>query len=139
MIGLFFTFLIFFVMLYIAIIHIYWLRGGLWPGKNYQDLVDKVLGSGNKLPGFYMFIVVIIVFSLMAIFPVLVYFGMTFNGYEKEIFLLFSLLFFIRSFYMFVPFFAKKVTKVFLKLNQKVYAPLCFVLSISYFYLYITM
>jgi hypothetical protein len=126
-------------MLYITIVHIYWLKGGLWPGNNYQDLVDKVLGSGNKLPSFYIFIIVIIIFLLMALFPVLVYFDISFIGYKKEMFLFFSIVFFIRSFYMFIPFIANKVTKVFLELNKKIYAPICLALSISYFYLYVTM
>ncbi len=132
-----FTFFIFLVMLYITIIHIYWLKGGLWPGNNYQDLVDKVLGSGNKLPNTYMFIVVIAIFLLMAIFPIFVYFDISFIPYKKEMFLLFSILFFIRSFYMFIPFIANEVTKLFLELNKKIYAPICLALSISYFYLYI--
>ena len=139
MLNIIFTFFIFLVMLYITTIHIYWLKGGLWPGDSYQNLVDKVLGSGNKLPSFSMFIIVIVIFLIMAIFPVLVYFDIKVTGYEKEIFLLFSIVFFIRSFYMFIPFVANKVTKVFLELNKKIYAPICLALSISYFYLYVAM
>lgn len=136
MLSIIFTFLIFFVMLYITIIHIYWLKGGLYPGNDYQNLVDKVLGSGNKLPNPFMFIIVIAIFLLMAIFPVIVYFNINIIKFEKEILLFFSMIFFIRSFYMFMPFMAKKVTKVFLELNKKIYAPICFILSISYLYLY---
>lgn len=123
-------------MLYIVFIHIYWLKGGLWPGNNYQDLVDKVLGKGDKLPNAFMFIFVIVVFLLMAIFPILLYFDIDITSYEKEILLFFCIVFFIRSFYMFIPAIANKGTKVFLDLNKKIYAPLCFSLGISYFYLY---
>jgi len=139
MLTVIFTSFIFLVMLFITIIHIYWLKGGLWPGDNYQDLVDKVLGSGNKLPNTYMFVIVIVIFLLMAIFPVIVYFDISSIPYKKEVFLLFSIVFFIRSFYMFIPFVANKVTKVFLALNKKIYAPICLALSASYFYLYATM
>jgi hypothetical protein len=132
-----FTFFIFVVMMYISTVHIYWLRGGLWPGDNYQDLVDKVLGSGEKLPGSSMFVIVIVIFLLMAIFPVLVYFGVSFVGFEKKIFLLFGALFLTRSLYMFLPFMRNKVTKAFLELNKKIYAPICFLLSVAYFYLYL--
>lgn len=137
MLSVIFTFLIFFVMLYITIIHIYWLNGGLYPGNNYQDLVDKVLGSGSKLPNSFMFIMVIIIFFLMTIFPVIIYFKIDSIKYEKEILLFFSIIFFIRSFYLFIPFIAKKATIVFLNLNRKIYAPICFILSISYVYLYL--
>ena len=136
MFSVIFTFLIFFVMLYIAIIHIYWLKGGLYPGDNYQNLVDKVLGSGSKLPNTFMFIIIIAIFLMMAIFPVIIYFNINIIKYEKEILLFFSIIFFIRSFYMFLPFMEKMVTKVFLELNKKLYAPVCFILGISYLYLY---
>jgi len=137
MLILFFTLFIFLVMLFIAAIHIYWLEGGLWPGENYQELVDKVLGTGDKLPSTWMFIVVIVVFLLMAAFPVLVYFGINITGYEKEILLFFSMVFFIRSFYMFLPPIANKVTKSFFALNKRVYAPICLVLGTAYLYLYL--
>ena len=137
MLILFFTLFIFLVMLFIAAIHIYWLKGGLWPGKNYQELVDKVLGTGDRLPSTWMFVVVIVVFLLMAAFPVLVYFNINFTGYEKEILLLFSIVFFIRSFYMLLPPIANKVTKEFFALNKRVYAPICLALGMAYLYLYL--
>jgi len=137
MLEMFFTTFIFLVMIFIAIIHIYWLRGGLYPGENYQDLVDKVLGIGDKLPNTFMFIFVIIVFILMAIFPILIYFNINITGYEKEIVLFFAVIFFIRFSYMFIPFISSKITPVFLELNKKIYAPLCLSLSVSYFYLYL--
>jgi hypothetical protein len=136
MLEVFFTTFIFLVMIFITIIHIYWLKGGLYPGDNYQDLVDKVLGVGDKLPSTFMFIFVIALFVLMAIFPILVYLNIYIIGYEKAILLFFAIIFCIRSFYMFIPFVSNKTTKVFLDLNKKIYAPLCFSLSIAYFYLF---
>lgn len=136
MFEIFFTLYISLVMIFIAIIHIYWLRDGLWPGKNYQDLIDKVIGVGDKLPNNFMFIFVIAVFLMMGIFPILIYLDINITGYEKEILLFFCIVFLIRSFYMFIPIIANKATKVFLQLNTKIYAPLCFSLGVSYFYLY---
>ena len=129
------TFYIAIVMVFITLVHIYWLGGGLWPGSNYQDLVDKVLGTGDKLPNKFAFIFVIVVFCLMAIFPIVIFTGMEIMAFEKEVLLFFSLLFFIRSLYMFIPFIADKTNRVFLELNKKIYAPLCFTLSLSYLYL----
>jgi len=136
MLEIFFTLYISLVMIFIAIIHVYWLRGGLWPGKNYQDLIDKVIGVGDKLPNSFMFIFVIAVFLMMAVFPILIYLDINITGYEKEILLFFCIVFLIRSFYMFIPIIANKATKVFLQLNTKIYTPLCFSLGVSYFYLY---
>ena len=130
------TFYIVIVMSLIALIHLYWLKGGLWPGKDYQDLVNKVLGKGNKLPNSFLFIFVIVVFCLMAILPLLIFMNITIVSFEKEILLFFSAVFFIRSLYMFLPFIAKQINKVFLDLNRNIYAPLCFTLATSYYYLY---
>lgn len=137
MLNILFTSIIFFIMLCITLIHIYWLKGGLWPGDGYQNLVDKVLGTGVKLPSPTMFIIVIIIFFMMTIFPVLVYFNINITSYEKETLLVFGVLFFIRSFYMFVPLISNKVTNEFQNLNTKIYAPLCLLLSLSYLYLYL--
>jgi len=136
MIEVYCIFYIFVTMLFISAIHIYWLKGGLWPGENYQDLVDKVLGAGDRLPSKLMFIIVIIAFILMAFFPLLSYINIKVTPYEKEVLLFLGIVFFLRSFYMFIPFIANKTTKVFQSLNKKIYAPLCFVLACGYFYLY---
>ena len=74
------SFYILIIMSAIAKIHVYWMSGGLWPGKNKEDLVNKVLGQGKIFPGTLSCIFVIIVFIIMAIFPLL-------NYYEQDTFL----------------------------------------------------
>jgi len=139
MLSAFFTFYIFIVMSIITKFHIYWLQGGLWPGKDKQDFIDKVLGEGDKVPGVGAYIFVILTFVLMAIFPLVIHYNIDLgiiSSYKEYIFLAFAIIFFLRGATMFVSFLAKKATPIFLEYNKKFYAPLCLSLSISYFYLY---
>jgi len=134
----FFTFYIFIIMSIVAKIHIYWLQGGLWPGKNYKDLVDKVLGRGEVMPSVGAFLFVIGVFIIMALFPLSIYYkiDLGIKEYEKYILLFFAVIFALRTVSMYIPVVAKRATKIFLEYNNKYYVPLCLSLSVSYFYLY---
>lgn len=138
MLNTFFTAYIFIVMSGITIIHVYWLQGGLWPGKDYKDLIDKVLGRGDEMPGTVAYVFVLFVFIGMAIFPLALYFKIDsgIDGYEKYVSLFFAIIFAIRAVSMFIPIIGNRATKIFLEYNKKYYAPLCLSLSISYFYLY---
>lgn len=140
MLSAVFSFYIFIIMSIITKFHIYWLQGGFWPGKDKQDFIDKVLGNGDNPPGVIAYIFVILTFVMMAVFPMAVYYKIdlgVISAYEQYVFLFFAIIFFIRGFTMFVPFLAKKATKIFLEYNKKYYAPLCLSLSVSYFYLYV--
>lgn len=132
------TFYIFIVMSLITKIHVYWFKGGIWPGKDKQDFIDKVLGNGDVVPGTFAYIFVLATFIVMALFPLLVYYkiDMGLDSYEKYIFLVLAIVFLARTLGMFIPQVAKRATKIFLEYNKKYYAPLCFSLSVSYFYLY---
>jgi len=138
MLNIFFTFYIFVVMSIIVGIHLYWLQGGLWPGVDYKDLINKVIGRGEEMPGFGAYIFVLIVFILMALFPLAIYYQLNLGieKYIKYILLFFAVIFALRAISMSIPFIGKKSSKVFLEYNKKYYAPLCVSLSISYFYLY---
>ncbi len=138
MLSTIFTFYIFIIMSFITYIHIYWLRGGLWPGVNKQDFIDKVLGKGSEVPGTIAYIFVLLTFVFMAIFPLGIYFevDMQVEGLEKYILLIFSIIFTTRALGMFVPSIARKAKKIFIEYNKKYYSPLCFSLGISYFYLF---
>jgi len=135
------TIYIFISMSLIAKIHIYWMKGGLWPGVNTQDLIDKVIGKGNKFPNTYECLFVIVIFVIMALFPLLVYLKVEIglnDIYTKYIFLFFSAIFFLRAITIFMTFLEKKATPIFVTLNKKYYAPLCFSLSFAYLGLYLT-
>jgi len=122
----------------IAKIHMYWLKGGLWPGKDKQDLIDKVIGRGDKLPSELAFIFVILCFAFFAVFPVLVHYKveMGISGYEKYIFLIIAIIFILRAMSMYIPQVASRATKIFLEYNNKYYVPLIASLAFAYFGLY---
>ena len=138
MISTILTFYIFIVMSLIAKIHMYWLKGGLWPGKDKQDLIDKVIGRGDKLPSELAFIFVILCFAFFAVFPVLVHYKveMGISGYEKYIFLIIAIIFILRAMSMYIPQVASRATKIFLEYNNKYYVPLIASLAFAYFGLY---
>lgn len=134
------TFYIFIIMSAIAKIHVYWIKGGLWPGKDKQDLINKVLGQGEIFPGILSCLFVIIVFILMALFPFISYFKIElglFNNYTKFIYLFFSSIFLLRAALVFIPNIENKAHKLFILYNKKYYSPLCFSLFISYIILYL--
>lgn len=138
MLNVIFTTYIFIVMSMITIIHIYWLKGGLWPGESYKDLIDKVIGRGDVMPGRLAYIFVLFFFIIMAFFPVLLYFKIELGieGYEKYLILFFAIVFSLRTVSMSIPIIGNRATKIFLEYNKKYYAPLCLSLSFSYFYLF---
>ncbi len=137
MLSTIFTFYIFIAMSLITKIHIYWLKGGLWPGINKQDLINKVIGKGD-MPGFGAYVVVIFGFILMAVVPLLLYFqiDLKIGDLPKYSLAFFALIFFIRALALFLPNIEKGVAKEFLELNKKIYAPLCFSLGVAFSYLY---
>ena len=138
MLTAFFTFYIFIVMTMVTFIHVYWLQGGLWPGKNHKDLIDKVIGRGEEMPGTIAYIFVLFVFIAMALFPVALYFkiDLAMAGYEKYLILFFAVIFALRAVSMSIPIIGNRATKVFLQYNKKYYAPLCLSVSIGYFFLF---
>jgi hypothetical protein len=75
MLELLCTLYIFILFSFITKVHIYWMQGGIWPGENKQDLIDKVIGRGRELPNTFSFIIVIAVFLAMALLPLFFYFN----------------------------------------------------------------
>jgi len=137
MLNIFFTSYIFIVMIFITIIHIYWLQGGLWPGKDNKDLIAKVIGRGDEMPGTVAYVFVLSVFLGMVLFPIALYFkiDLGMSGYEKYVGLFFGIIFAMRAISMRISFIGNRATKIFLEYDKKYYAPLCASLSISYLYL----
>jgi len=116
------------------------MKGGLWPGKDTQDLIDKVIGKGNTFPSTLECLFVTVVFIIMGVFPLLVYMkvdiGLSLDSI-KYVYLLFALIFFTRAAAMLMSFLEKKATRIFVKYNRKYYSPLCFSLFLAYFSLYL--
>ncbi|NQY53187.1 MAG: DUF3995 domain-containing protein [Campylobacteraceae bacterium] len=134
------TFYIFVIMSAIAKIHVYWIGGGVWPGKDKNDLINKVLGQGDIFPSLLSCIFVIIVFILMALFPLISYFKIDLgliNNYIDYVYLFFASIFLLRASLILIPNMENKAHKLFILYNKKYYSPVCFSLFISYFVLYL--
>ena len=140
MIELILTFYIFIVMSIIAKIHVYWMKGGLWPGVDKQDLIDKVFGRGTLFPSTNACLFVIVIFIIMALFPLSLYYNYDIGlneTYSQYVLAFFAIIFFIRGAAMLLGFMEKKATKIFASYNRKYYSPLCFTLSFAYLGLYL--
>lgn len=127
--------LIFTIMSIVALIHIYWAFGGFWPGNNQQDLIDKVVGIGDKFPSWPLTFFVIFAFVAMAILPIL-YLLNPGNSYLEKLNLFFASIFLLRGVVCLIPFFEKTRTEIFTRYNRRFYSPLCLILSLAQFSLY---
>lgn len=137
MLATIFTFYILITMVFIFIFHLYWMFGGLWPGKDKQDLLNKVVGKGD-MPGLIAYIIVMFGFTFMILLPITLYYNINLgiNNFEIYGLAFFAFIFFLRAFSMFIPNITNGVAEEFILLNKKIYAPLCLTLGLSYIYLF---
>lgn len=122
------------IMIIIALFHIYWALGGLWPGTSSQDLLDKVVGSGECFPGKIACLMVTVVFVVMALLPLIIVKLIHVNIDADFLYVstaFFCLIFFIRGFALYLPVLKKRAHSKFNYLNGRVYSPLCISLGIS--------
>ncbi|MBA2404576.1 MAG: DUF3995 domain-containing protein [Bdellovibrionales bacterium] len=126
---------LFFTLIFLATIHIYWAHGGLWPGENYQDLVDKVFGRGSKFPSPISCYLASLALLLTSLVPLAV------AGYGPQIInalplgplmIFLGSIFGIRATLGYLPVIEKRWNPKFIKLNRKIYNPLCLVVMIFF-------
>jgi len=122
------------IFISIAVIHIYWGLGGVWPVKSEEALIDAFVGHGDKLPSQGAFIVVIMIFLILGIMPILeVHHVISRERLGLELFYrVVSLVLFIRAMSMFIPSLKKRATATFYHYNKYYYAPLITTLALSY-------
>lgn len=122
------------VMGTVALVHLYWAFGGVWPAKSTDDLARMVIGHG-KMPGFWpTFTVSLLMFGLAAYAPMLVL-GV-FDQLPHRLVvggtLSIAAVFLLRMISTFiVPWFLQS-SEPFQTLDRWLYAPLCFVLGACY-------
>lgn len=120
------------VLLFLALIHVYWGFGGNLPGQTEQELTDMVVGVGTKMPGFFPCLLVTIILSLLS-YTVAVSvweFPWPFNiNILNWITGISSVVFFIRGTVSWLPVVSKKRNKKFVALDHKIYSPLCLLLA----------
>jgi uncharacterized SAM-binding protein YcdF (DUF218 family) len=122
------------IFLVLAAIHLYWAIGGLWPGKNTQELTNKVLGKGNKFPSPVECLVVsfgLSLFSLICLTKFNIIDLPFTSSFKDALLLLIGAVFALRAIIFFLPKLKLYGTSDFKRLNMLVYAPLC--LTISFF------
>ncbi|TGL01186.1 DUF3995 domain-containing protein [Leptospira bouyouniensis] len=59
------------ILFSLALVHIYWGFGGLWPGNTKQELIDKVFGKGNQFPSPFICFFVALGLFLFSMLPIL--------------------------------------------------------------------
>lgn len=122
----------------LSLIHIYWGLGGLWPGKNKQELIDLVFGKGNQFPSaFSCFFVAVflILFSILPIVwiyrvPFLIHPQMT-NGIRYIMYFV-AIVFTLRGVIGYLPFVTKHWKPIFVYYTKRIYNPLCLFLGLVF-------
>ena len=113
-------------MFSLAGLHFYWGHGGIWPGTDRQDLIDKVFGEGTRFPSIYACYAVAIALIIAGIIP---FFSE--NDFARMNYLI-AVIFLIRGLGGYLPIVEKRWNKVFVHYNRMIYSPLCIAIAISY-------
>lgn len=135
----------------LAAIHAYWAFGGKWPGSTERELVDIVVGVGERMPPPVVSLAVAIGLSLLGLTP-LIATGLVDDrplaaaglaeylpwllAAAAFIFLARGLATFVLRF---VPKAAKNHSKRFIELDARFYGPLCVVLGLAYLGFYLAL
>lgn len=139
------------VLLALAAIHAYWAFGGKWPGSTEQELVDTVIGVGDKMPPAVVSLAVAIGLALMAVVPLMAS-GLVDDGPLARLGLAGALpwllaaiaaIFLLRGLASvaarFVPKMAKNHAARFIELDARYYGPLCLVIGGAYLWFYVAL
>lgn len=139
------------VLFALAAIHIYWAFGGKWPGSTEQELVDTVVGVGDKMPSTALCLVVAIGLGLMGLMP-LIASGIMDDRPLAQMGLATALpwllagiaaIFLLRGLATvaakFVPDLAKNRAARFVELDARFYGPLCLFIGGAYLWFYLTL
>lgn len=139
------------VLFAIAALHAYWAFGGKWPGSTERELVDMVLGVGDKMPSPALCLVVTIGLALMGVMP-LIASGLVDDGPLARLGLATALpwilagiaaIFLLRGLASvaarFVPKMAKNHAARFVELDARYYGPLCLVIGGAYLWFYLAL
>ena len=122
----------FLILNFLSALHIYWGLGGIWPGKNKQDLIDRVYGRGDKMPKFLECFIVALLLTFTSFLPILKFFTQskyisTFSLNVIIIFIMF--IFVVRGILGYLPIVERQMNPKFVRLNRIFYSPLCLYIS----------
>ncbi len=112
----------------------YWGHGGNWPGEDRKDLVDKVLGRGEVFPPLVACYGVFAALAVAAALPLMVA-GLVVVPVEERwirgALVLGAGVFGLRGLGGFLPFLEAMAAPAFVRLNRRIYSPLCVGLAAS--------
>lgn len=124
----------------IALVHLYWAMGGIWPARNESDLVNTVLGvpGVTKMPSRMSTLVVVFALALAAVWPLLIN-GVLANPVPRLALTLIGIaiaaIFWIRGFAGYLPKFRAHFSgEPFATLDRFFFSPLSLSISVGYFY-----
>ena len=125
------------VMLLIAALHVYWGHGGNWPGTDRQDLLDKVVGRGEAFPPLLACYAVAGALLFAGATPLLSVGLLSVPGLPPELYLswlqyFIAAVFLLRGAGGYLPVFERKATPAFVRLNRRIYDPLCLFLALCF-------
>ncbi len=129
---------IFVILCAIAILHLYWAFGGLWPGKDEKTLTQTVIGATGitHMPPKWLTVLVAILIFMAALFP-LIWSGIISSpvpdGLVRAAMWVLTFIFIARGIAGYLPFFHKSnAEQPFATLNRNYYSPLCIVIGCGY-------
>lgn len=126
------------LLIFLAVIHIYWGFGGLWPGKTKQELIDLVFGKGNQFPSAFSCFFVAVGLILFSLIPGLWLFRNSLeldhriNHLFSYLFYLVSGIFLLRGILGYLPFLTKQWEPKFVYYTKRIYNPLCIFLGLAF-------
>ncbi|MGV3665543.1 MAG: DUF3995 domain-containing protein [Leptospira bouyouniensis] len=123
------------ILFSLALVHIYWGFGGLWPGNTKQELIDKVFGKGNQFPSPFSCFFVALGLFLFSMLPILWMFRFSLSLDQQIIIgiqylmIFVAIIFFMRGILGYLPFITKHWKPIFVYLTKRIYNPLCLFLG----------
>ncbi|NNG03837.1 MAG: DUF3995 domain-containing protein [Inquilinus sp.] len=127
------------VLSIIALIHLYWGLGGIWPARDERQLASVVLGLPNatKLPDAKATLLVAAALAVAAVLPLFVA-GILAPPLPRPLIMFggiaVAMVFWIRGIAAYLPRFrAKFSAEPFATLDRRVYGPLCLLICAGYF------
>lgn len=139
------------VLFSLSAIHAYWAFGGKWPGASERELVNIVVGIGERMPPVVVTLAMAIALGLMAFIP-LIASGLMDDGPLARLGLVTALpwllagvaaIFLLRGLLTLAAKFFPKVIagrhERFVEMDARFYGPLCLVIGAAYLWFYLTL
>ena len=122
----------------IALLHLYWALGGVWPGHDEQSLAQAVVGTAGirRMPPVWMTLAVVLALFAAALWPLMWAAIVPYMLPQTLVVLgiwVLAGIFLARGIAAYTPVFGpERVQEPFLSLNRRLYAPLCLLIGAGF-------